>query len=103
MLTGREALDPEGVAARRELGEQALAALDRHLAGRAFVVGDRCSIADLALFAYTHVAPGAGIDLARFPAVGAWIARVEALPGFVDDCEPYPANMLPGAGQSIYG
>lgn len=87
---------------RPDHGREALAQLERRLAGRAFLVGDDCSIADLSNFAYTHVAGDAGLDLARHPAVCAWLDRVRALPGFVNDLEPYPENARPGAGRSIY-
>jgi len=66
-----------------ERGYQALAVMEQHLARRAFCVGDTCSIADIALFAYTHAASDGGFDLQRYPAVRAWIARIEALPRFV--------------------
>lgn len=101
-MTGRAALDPAGDARRFETGMGALAVLDAQLAGREWVVGERCSIADLSLFAYTHVAGDAGFELARFPAVESWLGRVGALPGFVDDLVPYPENALPGHGRSIY-
>jgi glutathione S-transferase len=97
LLTGRA---PELVGRRLELGREALAMLEAHLAGRAFLVGDAPTIADVACFAYAHVAPDAG--LAHPPAVAAWLDRVRALPGFVDDLVPYPENARPGASRSIY-
>ena len=66
-----------------ERGYQALAVMELHLARRAFFVGETCSVADIALFAYTHAASDGGFDLQRYPAVRAWIARIEALPRFV--------------------
>jgi len=63
-------------------GLAALGVMDRHLAQRDFFV-DRYSIADIALFAYTHVAHEGGYDLAPFPAVRAWIERVRATDRFV--------------------
>ena len=54
------------------------------------------------MYAYAHTAPEAGLALGAFPAVQAWVARVEAQPGFVNDLEPYPPNARPGAGRSIY-
>jgi glutathione S-transferase len=102
-MTGRAELDPAADAARFATGEQALAILDAHLASREYVVGDTCTIADISLFAYTHVADDAGFGLARFPNVRAWLDRVRALPGFVADLVPYPDNALPGKGTSIYG
>jgi glutathione S-transferase len=56
--------------------------LERHLAQRSWFVGDAYSIADIALFAYTHLAPEAGHDLAQFPAVDAWLRRVREQPGW---------------------
>jgi glutathione S-transferase len=99
VLTGR---DRELVPARRALGDSALGMLEAHLEGRTYLVGDDCSIADLAAFAYTHVAPDAGFALDRFPAVAAWLERVAARPRFIRDLVTYPANARPGAGTSIY-
>ena len=65
-------------------GYAALAAMESHLAGgRDYFAGGRLSIADLALYGYTHVAGEGGFDLDRFPAVQAWIARVASEPGHV--------------------
>jgi glutathione S-transferase len=83
-------------------GEKGLRVLDAHLAGRRFVVGERCSIADVSLFAYAHVAPDAGYDLGAYPAVTAWLDAVRAEPGFMHDLAPYPDNARPGASRSIY-
>jgi glutathione S-transferase len=73
----------EVIAAKQTLGRKAIAAIERHLAGREFLVGDRYTVADISLYAYTHVADQAGIDLAEFPAVEAWLARVAAQPAHV--------------------
>jgi glutathione S-transferase len=59
-------------------GEAALARMEGALAGSAFLVGDRLSLADIALVAYTRWAHEGGFDLAAYPAVQAWVARVEA-------------------------
>ena len=56
-----------------------------------------------AVYAYVHVAGDATLDLADYPAVSAWIERVEATPGFVDDLQPIPPDTRFGAGRSIYG
>ena len=56
-------------------GHAALAVMERHLATREYFVGESMTIADLALFAYTHKAGDAGFDLTRYPAVSAWVAR----------------------------
>jgi glutathione S-transferase len=68
---------------KRKAGEAALALMDEHLAARAFFVGDRLSLADIALYAYTHVAGDGGFRLADYPAVQAWLGRVVAEPGYV--------------------
>jgi glutathione S-transferase len=68
---------------KREAGEAALKLMDEHLAAQPFFVGARLSLADIALYAYTHVAGAGGFDLARYPAVSAWLKRVAAEPGYV--------------------
>lgn len=62
-------------------GYAALGVMDRHLAEHQYFAGDRLSIADLALYAYTHKADEGGFDLTPYPAVGAWLTRVAAAPG----------------------
>ena len=64
-------------------GYRALGAMERHLEGHAWFAGDAYSLADIALYAYTHVAHEGNFELDRFPAVGAWLARVAAVPGHV--------------------
>jgi len=64
-------------------GDQALAVMEKHLAGREFFVDSGYGVADIALFAYTHAAADGGFDLSRYPAVGAWLERVRAQPRFV--------------------
>jgi glutathione S-transferase len=71
------------MAAKRAGGEAALQALETHLGQREFLVGERYSIADIALYAYTHVAGEAGFDLDRYPAIVAWLERVREQPGHV--------------------
>jgi glutathione S-transferase len=66
---------------KREAGEAALSLMDEHLAGRDFFVGGRLSLADITLYAYTHVAEEGGFDLARYPAVERWLEGVAAQPG----------------------
>jgi glutathione S-transferase len=69
--------------AKRAAGEAALKLMDEQLAGRSWFVGNRLSLADIALYAYTHVAEEGGYELARYPAVQAWLRRVSAEPGYV--------------------
>jgi glutathione S-transferase len=70
-------------AAKRRGGEAALAAMERHLQGRQFLVADRYTIADIALYAYTHVAPEGGFELEPYPAIEGWLNRVAAQPGHI--------------------
>ncbi len=69
--------------AKRRGGDAALGALEQHLRDRAFLVGERYTIADIALYAYTHVAPEGGFTLERYPAIQAWLGRVAAQPGYI--------------------
>jgi glutathione S-transferase len=64
-------------------GYRALDALERHLDGRTWLVGDGMTLADIALYAYTHVAGEGGFELERYPAIGAWLERVASEPGHV--------------------
>ena len=57
--------------------------MERHLAGREFLVGSRYSLADISLYAYTHVAEEGNFDMERYPMIRAWLARVAAQPGHV--------------------
>jgi glutathione S-transferase len=103
LLVGRlTASDPEAVR-RRAGAQEVMALMEGHLSSRSFFVGERYSVADMAIFGYTHLAHEAGLDLDPYPTLGAWLALVEAQPGFMEDVEPYGANARPGAGRSIYG
>ena len=66
-----------------ERGHQALALLEQHLSTHSYLVGEAPSVADIALFAYTHVAADGGFDLAPYAAIRDWLARVRGEPGFV--------------------
>ena len=68
---------------KRMAGCAALELMDNHLADNAFFCGDSVTLADIALFPYTHVAEEGGFGLGDYPHIGAWIARIAALPGFV--------------------
>ena len=81
-----DGLTPEHEAmlpAKREGGYAALDVMEGHLANRDWFVGGTISIADIALYAYTHVAHEGGFDLAGYPAIRAWLDRVSALPGYI--------------------
>jgi len=68
---------------RQAAGRRVLAALDRHLEARSYLVGDGFTIADMSLYAYTHVAPEAGVELEPYAAIRDWLARVASQPGHV--------------------
>jgi glutathione S-transferase len=68
---------------KRKDGIAALGVMEQHLTGRDWFVGTAYSIADIALYAYTHVAPEGGFDLGPFPAIRAWMDRVAAEPNHV--------------------
>jgi len=74
----------------RERGDQALAVMERHLRSHDWFTGERYGVADIALFAYTDVAAHGGFEMARYPAIRAWLARVAATPGFVAMPPPSP-------------
>ena len=69
---------------KRKLGNDALQLMDAHLAGREWFVGDAMSLADICLFAYTHVADDADFDLALYPNVVEWMERIMTQPGHVE-------------------
>jgi glutathione S-transferase len=101
--TGRAEGMPDALAQKQAAGAQALDSLERRLAENDFLVGGRYTIADIALYAYTHVADEAGIDSSGRPGIQAWIERVESQPGFVNDLGPYPDKAAPGRSDSVHG
>jgi glutathione S-transferase len=68
---------------KRDGGYRALAMMEEHLAREPYFAAGHYTIADIALYAYTHVAHEGGFELGRFPAIQAWLARVESQPGYV--------------------
>ncbi|MBI4208442.1 MAG: glutathione S-transferase family protein [Deltaproteobacteria bacterium] len=70
----------EALVKKRELGYEALKVMERHLADRHFFVADTYSIADIALYAYTHVAEEGGFDLSDFPRIQIWLEHVKDQP-----------------------
>ncbi|MBD2021493.1 glutathione S-transferase family protein [Leptolyngbya sp. FACHB-36] len=71
------------IAYHQGLGNVALEVLEQQLKTRSFLVAERYTIADTAVFAYTHVAEQGGYDMSQFPAIQAWIKRVQAQPNFI--------------------
>jgi glutathione S-transferase len=69
--------------AKQAAGDAALALMDEHLTRRSFFVGGKLTLADIALYPYTHVADEGGFDLGRYPGVQAWLKRVAEQPGHI--------------------
>lgn len=88
-LTGRLAQNAAMVEGKRATGARALAALQRELAATPFLAGERCTIADIAVYAYCHRAEDCGFVLPAYPAVMAWIERVAAEIGPGYPVHPY--------------
>ena len=103
LITGRLQPESDEATRRRDGALETLAHLEHHLAAHDFLAAGRYTIADIATYAYAHVADEAGIDTSDYPAFRAWLERVEQQPGFMDDHEPYGANASVLAGKSIYG
>ena len=101
--TGISSGDDERALALRANGERSLSALETHLQARPFLADDAYSIADIANYAYVHLAPDAGLDLGSYPAVERWLRRIETQTGFINDLVPFPDNARVGRGLSIYG
>jgi glutathione S-transferase len=92
-LTGSDGERPDVFERHLEAGAAALESLARGLADKRFLVGDRLTVADLALYAYTHVAHEAGLDAT---AIAGWLTRMHELVGPLNDLEPYPENARAG-------
>src|SRR6202020_2479936 len=75
--------NPREALAKLNGGQAALEAMERHPAHRAVFVGGGPAVAGLALYAYPHVADEGGFEIPRFAAIGAWLERIAALPGYV--------------------
>jgi glutathione S-transferase len=102
VTTGRIRPDGRTAEALRNIGKAALNVLNDRLEKSEWLAGSSYSIADISLFAYVHVAHEAGFELSDYPAIQAWIERVEGTRGFMNDLEPYPPNSMAGESRSIY-
>jgi glutathione S-transferase len=96
-LTRRLERNHAMVAGKREAGARALGAMDRALAGASFLVGANLSVADIALYAYSHRAEDCGFHLADYPAVSAWVDRVQEAIGPNYPVHPYSVDPHSGA------
>ena len=83
IVPSRRAEREKDIAVWQEQGRKGLKHLDDHLKGRQYVVGEKYSIADISVYGYTHLAEGGGFDFADYPAVKAWIDRVQRTDGYV--------------------
>lgn len=92
-------LHPERMAALRRQGAEAIGVMERALADAPFLAGAQPTIADIALYAYTHLAHEAGIPLEPFPAVRAWLERFAALPGHLPMDGPPGRKRASAAGR----
>jgi glutathione S-transferase len=81
--SGRPEAFADRLPERQAAGYRALDAMERHLDGRPYLVGDAMTLADVVLYAYTHVADEGGFDLERYPAIRGWLERVASEPGHV--------------------
>lgn len=91
-LTGKLSRYPGRVEPKRKLGYAVLATMEQHLVQQPFFAGPHYSVADIALYAYTHLAHQGGFMLEGYPAVVAWLARVKGQPRHLDEVFPYPPN-----------
>lgn len=82
-FAGREAEEAERLATLRARGHTALAVMEGALGEMPYFAGERFSVADIALYAYTHVAGEGGFELDEYPAIRRWLARVPRTPGFL--------------------
>jgi glutathione S-transferase len=80
LVKGGRSLQRHAIDDWMEEGQRTLSVLDKRLSTSPFVAGERYTVADIALYAYTHVAPECDFDLSPFPAVRAWLARVAEEP-----------------------
>jgi glutathione S-transferase len=102
LLTGRLTPDDPDAVRRKHSAHEVLRLLDDHLSERAFFVSDHYTIADVAIYGYSHRSHEAGIDMQPYASLRAWFETVERQPGYLEDVEPYGANATPGVGRSIY-
>jgi glutathione S-transferase len=90
LLCGWATPDDPVIADKVKGAASELKALERHLDGRAFVTGDALTIADIALYAYIHVAGDVGLDLGRRPGLVVWLDRVREETGYTEPLAPIP-------------
>jgi len=82
-ILGKKQEYAQALTEKKEPGYHALGVMESHLEKNEYFVGGRYTIADIALYAYTHVAHEGEFDLSRYPAIQAWLRRVEDQPGYI--------------------
>ncbi len=87
LFLGKEAEEAERLKTLREKGYQALTVMEQTLQKTKFLTSDRATVADIALYAYTHVAHEGGFDLSDYPAIRGWLRRLESQPGWMSMSE----------------
>jgi glutathione S-transferase len=97
IVPSRRAEREKDIAAWQDRGRKGLKLLNDHLHGRQFIVGERYSVADISVYGYTHLAEEGGFDFADYPAVRAWVARVQETDGYVP-LSALPEDATPQAG-----
>ena len=96
MIKGGRELQQHSLEDWMEKGYQALRVIEKHLRIHSFLAANRYTIADIALYAYTHVAHECDFDLAAFPSIRSWLKRVASQPGHITmDARPAPADLAP--------
>ncbi|MCK9914468.1 glutathione S-transferase family protein [Microbacteriaceae bacterium K1510] len=91
LIKGGRELQQHALEDWTENGYRALGVMEKHLTSHSYFVAGHFTIADIALYAYTHLAEACDFDLSRFPAIREWLARIEAEPGYVlMDEQPEP-------------
>lgn len=102
LLTGRADPDSREVERAKRMAAAVALTADQQVREREFFAVDRFTLADIALYGYLHVAHEAGIDTSGLDGLNAWLERVRAQPGHIDDLMPYPESARPGQSQSVW-
>ena len=93
-LTGRIRANMASVPGREAMAERVLSALEQHLSGRRFLVGDHLTIADIGVFAYSHRTEDAGFSLEPYPSFRRWIESVSEAAAPLPPVNPYPPEAM---------
>ena len=100
--TGRTEPGSDRANQQLRLARSVTGVLESHLGSSEWFAGDRFTVADIALYGYTHAAEAALVDLGAFPNVSAWLERVRTRPNHVADLQGFPDNAKVGRSKSVY-